>query len=187
MILVLNTDTLINSNLTLEEVFLCLCVYYRDVDSLKTYITNSSTNIDINTANKLVDKGYLLKTRDAPTFDDLYATELVNGLLNVATPDSMFDELIATYPSKTPNGRRLHGSKTLNKDKYIKAIKKNLDLHNLIIKAVKYELDERIANNSLEFLLMLSTYINQRRWEEYMPEILEGKSASQSNYGATDI
>jgi len=187
MILVLNTDTLINSSLTLEEVFLCLCVYYRDVDSLKVYVTNSSTNIDINTANKLVDKGYLIKTRDVPTFDDLYATELVNGLLNVATPDSMFDELIATYPSKTPNGRRLHGSKEINKGKYIKAIKKNLDLHNLIIKAVKYEVEERTVNNSLDFLSMLATYINQKKWEEYLPEVLEGKIAGTSQYGTEDI
>lgn len=187
MIIVLNTDTLINSSLTLEEVFLCLCVYYRDVGSLKAYIANSPTTIDINTANRLVDKGYLIKTREVPTFDDLYATELVNGLLNVATPEAMFDELLAIYPSKTPNGRRLHGAKELNKVKYIKTIKKNLDLHKLILKAVEYELAERAANNSLDFLLMLSTYINQKRWEEYLPEILDGKTAAQSNYGATDI
>lgn len=81
-----------------------------------------------------------------------------------------FQELINTYPKKTPNSRRLHSNKEDCFKKYTKLVARNPKLHKEVIKAIKLELQERLTNKSLNFLRMLSTYINQNGWEEYLEE-----------------
>lgn len=187
MILVIDLEYISKNKLTLEDYLVCYCVFYKDVASLKLYVSNTLSLVGKDNVNKLVDLGYLVKVKETPTFDDLYATEKCQELLGLTASDSIFNELLKVYPKKLPNGRRLHIPEIANKERYLKAIKKNLNLHNLILKCVELEVSERTANGSINYMPMLSTYINQQRWTEYMDEVINNKKYIDNSYGVQDI
>jgi len=92
-----------------------------------------------------------------------------------------FAELLEAYPKKTPNGRRLHGNKDNCKKKYNNLIKKNPELHPIILKCILAELEDRYIHNSTNYWKMLQTYINQKGWELYEDDIKD--SGKEENYG----
>jgi hypothetical protein len=86
--------------------------------------------------------------------------------------EALFEELLETYPKKE-GLRRLHNSKDKCKRKYISYLNKGLD-HTEVIKGIQKEKEVRhhaaLTGQWLPGWKMLSTYINNKGWEEYLEE-----------------
>ena len=78
-----------------------------------------------------------------------------------------FEELLSIYPKDTPNGRKLHGNKEGCRKKYLKLVKEDSNLHDLVIKCIKVEILHKMQYGAQNYWKMLQTYINQKGWELY--------------------
>lgn len=90
--------------------------------------------------------------------------------------DRMWSDLLSHFPIKvyTKGNVRILRAKDSDarnnqkaKKAYHKVIGKNVAKHNKIVNCLKNELDFRKSNNSLGFMQMLQTWVNQHTWEQY--------------------
>jgi hypothetical protein len=88
----------------------------------------------------------------------------------------MWSELLSHFPLKvyTKGNVRILRAKDADarnnqkaKKAYHKVIGKNVAKHNKIVNCLKNELEFRKSNNSLEYMQMLQTWVNQHTWEQY--------------------
>jgi hypothetical protein len=83
-----------------------------------------------------------------------------------------FEEFKSAYPTKTPDGRRLHGNIKICQKKYEALIRsKGIELHKLIIKCVALEQNERKLKRSEKYYKMMLSYINQEGWLLYESDV----------------
>lgn len=183
----IDIDILINTKLTLEDYFLVTCIYFRDNESLNKYIFNFPNTITTNNIQKLIDLGYVINIGDISIFDNLYVTEKTKDIFNTTSNIDMFSELLSVYPKFTPDGRRLHGSLKVCKEKYLKKVKNDVSLHKIILKCVEYFISELTHSRNLNYCPLLLTYINQERWMDIIDDIRGGKTKLDFDYGTQDI
>lgn len=129
----------------------------------------------------LFDKGLIdILKRDKPddpnsinyfknySLSNMHITKLYYDLFEKQVKETSIEELKETYPKQTPaKKRRLQSDPDKWKSNYLKVIKGKPELHELIIKCIKAEAKHRRATNSEEYWPLLTTYINNRRWEDY--------------------
>lgn len=102
---------------------------------------------------------------------NMYPTKLFYDLFEKPITVHAIEELKNTYPTKTPaKKRRLQSDPDKWKPKYLNIIKGKPELHELIIKCIKAEAKHRRSTGSEEFWPLLTTYINNKRWEDYEDE-----------------
>lgn len=131
---------------------------------------------------ELVKRGFIkLRVLAFVNFSDLSITEEGKAALSEITnndppkllksEEELIKELADTYPKKAGIRKGLQSNKDSWSKKYIKLLKKNPDLRETILKCIKEEVEYRTKTMQMEFMPMLSTYINQRRWEIYEEEL----------------
>ena len=95
---------------------------------------------------------------------------------NMSNYDQMWSELLSHFPLKVyVNGgvrplRAKDPDAAANKQarkKYEKYVKGSVAKHNEVIRCLQIELDQRKKANSLGYMQMLSTWVNQCTWEKY--------------------
>lgn len=102
---------------------------------------------------------------------------------NIEKPDDqMWNELLSCYPIKVSvkgqprilRARDPYGStNAAARERYLKYIKGNVQKHNEVIAALNRELDFRRKGDQIGYMQMLTTWVNQKTWEKYPPEIDE--------------
>lgn len=165
----INLIQLIKHNLNINE-YLTMCkVKYIMEDIQLPFITND-TFID-----SLVTKGFLIN-QDGNISLTSKANKLFSSVGELT--DEHFSELFNLYPSNTPSGRVLRAKNkevmgNLTRDyqvlskKYLKAIK-SIEEHDEVMKALRTMLTDYKNRGSLNYLVKLETFINQRGWENYI-------------------
>lgn len=98
---------------------------------------------------------------------------------------SYLNELYNTYP-KVINGRRLIVEKDTCKKLYKSIINSKVDiidveLHNVILKCIKYEIEERTKSGNLAYIWQLPRYLRHKNWEVYMEDVLTHKTDTSND------
>lgn len=190
LVFTVDYNKLLEAGIKIEH-FLFLKILNEDKDKsklLSLYHEQFNTLVRPSDIDFLFDKGLLtlLKQDRDPsgknyfvgyTLNNMYTTKLYNDLFEKRISDKSIEELKDTYPTKTPaKKRRLQTDPVKWKSTYLKIIKGKPELHETIINCIKAEAKHRRATNSEEFWPMLTTYLNNRRWEDYEDEITENFS-----------
>jgi hypothetical protein len=139
-----------------------------DLDYLydKGFIDFKDKSVSTNPDSKLYFKNY--------NMSNLVLTETYESMFTKPLPNNFIEELKATYPTKTPaKKRRLQSDQRKWEPKYLSIVKGKPELHQLIIRCIQAEAKHRRATGSEEFWLMLSTYLNNNRWEDYAEDASE--------------
>lgn len=92
--------------------------------------------------------------------------------------EQMWSELVSHFPLKVTDKRgatRILRSKDANtatnaaaKKKYRQYLKSNPNKHREVVKALETELKIRRDGDTMHFMQMLSTWVNQHTWEKYI-------------------
>lgn len=92
--------------------------------------------------------------------------------------EQLWSELVSHFPLKVTDKRgsvRVLRSKDPNtltiataKKKYYQYLKANPNKHNEVVKALETELKIRRDGDTMHFMQMLSTWVNQHTWEKYI-------------------
>lgn len=181
---------LIKHDITPNEFVLLKCVAEADKKLLTLYM-NQFGKYQLVHVLKLVSQGFL--TIPAGQYEDYSFTDLkitdkckkiFSNNLQIQEENSNFveylNELYNTYP-KVINGRRLIVEKDTCKKLYKSIINPkgdiiDVELHNLILKCIKYEIEERTKSGNLAYIWQLPRYLRHKNWEVYMEEVLTHKT-----------
>lgn len=179
-----NVEKLIDLKLSLEGFFILNCLYNDEGNLLERYCKNSVYKIPTRVFEQLKNENYIeIKegTKDF-TLDNMILTDRfkleVLGLkdLQATTFDIAFQQLREHYPTKTPNGRRLHQDVERCKKLYKNIIcpigtKVDDELHSVILQCINFIINEKSKNRSLDYLQMLPTFLSQKTWETVKEDV----------------
>lgn len=180
----INIEKLIKNKLSLEGYFILHCLYNEEDYILTNYVKNINkipTKIFVD----LVNGGFLIsKSLTEFRIEDIEVTDkfrdefLLSDVSSTLTFEQAFEQLREKYPSKVTEGkaiRRLHGDVLRCKRSYESIICKhkvvNEQLHNTILQCIDYEINEKTKSRSLYYMQMLSTWLNQKSYEQYIDDV----------------
>jgi hypothetical protein len=166
MVIEINTDKLLEMSLSADE-FVYLTILNRGaIELFKEQPLN--LNIDLE---KLQTNGWVkLGEEDSVVLRDKFISSITGNFTR------MWHDLLSRYPLKvTANGgvrilRAKEPDSKANekaKGKYQKIVKEDIVKHNFIMQCLERELDIRRRGNSLGFMQMLETWLNNHSWEKY--------------------
>lgn len=177
-------DLLINRSLSIEQVF-ALQLLDTDIDFLCTYLEHNKMRLDkVSLFQDLLIRGFISlidneKGFDCNNFivnikDDSFALTIDNiadSKVSFSGEDfeKCWQELIQTYPTKSGD-RPLHNMKSKCKEKYSRIVR--TISHDDIMKGLKLEIElrakARAAGKFFPEWKMLSTYLNQEGWQQFL-------------------
>lgn len=185
--LVINTGKLIKSGLSIEAYFTLVCLSHDYQEVIELYVDKIS-RIDKSVFKALIDAGWVEIIGESITFDNIKITNKTDKFFNIVTTTldhkKFFQELRDTYPKSAKfRGKRrpLHSDMDACEKKY-RAIIDSEELHKKIIKCVKmYTNDLMKKDGSLEFMQLLSTWINQKNYQSYIDDTDDFKESEETN------
>jgi len=169
-----DVDVLLRAGISINQYFMLHLIKNKRAELYMNYRELFSNPVTKDDMLSLIKNGYLA-TRSDPnkfTFDNLLVTPKFIGLNEIKIEDAL-EELANTYPKVTPGKkRRLQSDQHKWGPKYLSIIKKDRTLHNRIITCIKAEAIHRKATGNEEFWPLLTTYVNNKRWLDYMEDIV---------------
>lgn len=195
---------LIDSDLSIEQYFMIMLLN-EDPEYLEEYLLKIKNKIDkISVFQDLllkgfimlkdIDEGYVLNNiipiKDISSINNFSIGEdfIKNSENTNNELEANWKEFIELYP-KSINGRPLHNTKEKNKLKYFRYLKSGI-LQTDIIKGLTAEITARknaqLRKQFFPEWQLLSTYINNKSWEQYLDlysEITENKSLTFGSDG----
>lgn len=170
--IVINTKILIKTGLSIEQYLILECTNKGFQKTLEDYATklgsiNKSVFIDLST------KGYIENIEGDIKFEKLKLTEKFYKDFSYVKLDhnKYFKELREVYPKKV-GSRSLHQDLPGCKKKY-KNIIDSEETHKTILKCIELYLLELKNDNRMQYIQLLSTWLNQRNFEQYYEEALK--------------
>ncbi|HSH50592.1 MAG TPA: hypothetical protein VK982_02610, partial [Bacteroidales bacterium] len=142
---------------------------------------------------KVVDKDlkYLTQENYIEKADSRIGYRVTKKFLdNVIKPDN-FDELLSIYPvyviRSGNNKDYLRTNKDTSKALYKKITSRKKSNHDFIIKCLKYEIETRTAEGSLQYMKKLPNWLKTKEWETWAERMEhEVKPITSKTYG-TDL
>jgi len=172
-------NIMLQLGIPINQYFFLWLIHSGDVSKYRLYLEQFPSPVNRRDLDELIQADLLdlkNKTRESNllfTFENLKTTDHYSNIFD-RSPNNAIEELKSTYPKKTPQkGRRLQSDQHKWEPKYLAIIKNKPKLHDTIIKSIKAETAHRKKTGSQEFWALLTTYINNRRWEDYEDEIGE--------------
>lgn len=181
-----NVEKLIEKSLSLEGFFILYSLFNEEEELLSRYCKSSVYKIPTRVFQQLVDEKYItIKGNDTKEFriDNMELTDKfkleILGLKNLKSIsfDKAFEQLRQHYPTKTPNGRRLHQDvercKRLYKNVICPLGVMNEELHSFILQCINFIIEQKRRSKSEDYLQLLSTFLQQKNWESVQDEVEE--------------
>lgn len=182
--LVIDVNKFIKAGLSLDMHFVLVCTLNSAQHTLVEYVSKCGT-LDKSVFDKLSERGYIEPIEGSITFDKLKLTD--KGKKYITNEDldhsKFFQELKAAYPSKVKVGRsyrRLHQDLESCERKYKNLITSE-EMHNNILKCIELYVKELKDTNRLEYIQMMSTWINQKNYEVYMQEAIRNDNLEEED------
>ncbi len=179
----ININNVIKSALNLEEYFILDCLNKGNKDLLEQYVRSCGI-MEISRFDNLFKLG-MIEAFDAENilFSGL---KLTPKALKTCGWDKSFEdyfkELRETYPKQAgKSGRQLHKDLPRCKKLYREIVDCE-DTHNMIIKAIKLDVEHHRKNGGLEYLQMLSTFLHQRNYEPYLEQLRNNEQFDNIEY-----
>jgi hypothetical protein len=173
--------------ITIDEYLLMECLYLKNKEVFWQYLEAIEIPLQFKDC---ITNGYLLQDGDVTTFDNISVTEKYINIFHNEEEESLsigdrvdlatlFKEFLSIYPVKVPDGvggdRYLHLDKAGALQLYKKIIGSNsnlnIDLHNLIIKCLQFEINKRKKGMSMTYFQKITKYLKERNWEPYVSEV----------------
>jgi len=186
MLININTDTFIESKINAHQFLIGLYMSQGKWDDLETYLEQTFSVERVNSdLNWLWKKGFLMElTPGLATIPRDYQVSLRFREL-ISSRDDLFDEFYKEYPVKTirPDGvvDYLRADKETSRRIYALLTKGDKQVHDHIIKCLRFEVKKRYASSNLGFMKRMNKWLSSREWESYEDEVDNSTSAATRN------
>lgn len=173
LIITVDVDLILKTGMSIQEFLFLQLIKSGKKELMREYHEQFGLILNKDSVDRLIRLGYLsMKSKEGKyVFDNFKVTGDFNNLTEIKVEDALKD-LKNTYPKKTPSGsRHLQGDKEKWEPKYLSIIKKDRALHEKILKCIEAEKVHRKTNHNEEFWALMTTYINNKRWELFIDSI----------------
>jgi hypothetical protein len=178
MILNINCSILLDSKITAHQYLLCYFISKGNIEYLQTYLSNTKSLDSIHKdLAYLKDIGFILDSNETNTDNINYSKICTTANFNSLTEEGdYFDELVMKYPFMVvrPDGNQdfLRTNLDTTRLLYNRATKNNKGLHDIIIKCLVYEVEEKTRTGKLCYMKRLPKWLEAQEWKNYEPIIL---------------
>lgn len=188
----IDTNVLIEKEITAHHFVILFLLVQKEYDHLDVYLKATKTYDRI-----IQDLNYLktksLVTFNAETFPNLSykSVEVSPDFIRKVAKFSNFEDIYYRYPIKTkrPDGNwdYLRRDKASSEKIYNIIVKRNMDVHNKIVKCLNYELRERESTNTLGYMKRLTNWLADQEWKNYEDVVDDASLPKEKNTYGTDI
>jgi len=184
MIVEINTEHLIKSNLTANQYLLALLIYENSYTAFINLKTNFPQIIE-DDIKELANKGFIFQSTNRLGYT------ITAEFLVYCSKKDMFDALIERFPIYVirTDGTKdyLRTDRIRSKRRYDNITRHSKSKHELIMKCLEFEISVREMENSLKYMKRLPNWLDSQEWETWH-ERMENESVTVNNtkYG-TDL
>lgn len=166
----INLEFLMANNLTPNEfVILFILLTYKSNKSAMAEFT--ALGMERKDIISLLDRDLVTESKGKYT-----TTELTKEML---TDGNSFMELLDLYPTKVvrPDGKTAYLKKDRSRmqTKYYRITRNRIDIHNHIMKCLKYEIRERTKTGDMKWMQTLPNWLHSEGWLEWQDKLKEKK------------
>jgi hypothetical protein len=156
------------AGLKIEQAFLLYMLYYKKFEDIAETVGKKEALV---IRNSLVDSKYLLSDSTVKFTETVISKKNVEKLFGIRSDQVNFWEFYSCYPIKVGTRilRASSNSAALAKkheDKYLKRVK-TVEQHEKAILALEAYLSKQRQSNSMKFLPMMETVMNNSLWESW--------------------
>lgn len=173
-ILTINLDLILKASLSFQDYLFLQLIKNHKKELMQEYHAEFGMILTKDEVDHLIAIGYLqiIDKTKGYVFNNFIITEEFNTLTSVKE-DEVIEDLKRVYPKKTPSGKRLGLQNDKDKwgPKYMSIIKGDRALHLRIIECIEREKTHRKLSGQEEFWPLLTTYINNERWEAFIDSV----------------
>ena len=165
-------------NLSVDQFIILKLIYLKEFSDIKEFYGVKQA---VSIRNALCFTPFVLSDENVKFTETLLSKEKVEKLLMIRSEDINFWEFYVCYPMKV--GTRIlraasNDAKLAEKHqkKYLREIK-TVEQHELAVKSIKAFVAKKKQENSLEYLPMMETVMNNNMWEQwsvFIEEIAKG-------------
>ena len=177
MLRYVNTDVLIELKITAHQFIILTMVIDKQYDHLEKYLIESNSLDSFPDDLDRLSKQFLIVfNRNKP--QDYKSIVAQPEFLRTLYKDDIFEELYSIFPIKVqrPDGSQayLRREKRLCKDLYYVITKDDRNKHEHILKCLRFELEYREENGSMQYLKTLQKWLSGREWENFEDLVADG-------------
>jgi len=171
MLLEIDTNYLIQHQLTAHQFLILKLISDGDLKQLKTYLNNTLTFNSFNKdARELYNKGYLVDPASEPiAFNKLTVSKKFRETISFI--EDPFEEFFKAYPVKVlrPDGDYdyLRVDQKRSKKIYQNIINNNIVKHQFILRCLKSEIKDKAARGQMSFFKRMPTWLTSESWKAY--------------------
>lgn len=189
MVIEMSLALLENLNLTPNEYLIVTLIRHKEFDLISKFL---QANYTITNMKELFAKfnklGYLTSTSILNNYYDYSGCKLSNKLYSLIRTENLFEEFLEEYPKSVIRTDGvidyLRTDQKHCKNMYLLITKNNRAIHDHIIKCLRFEVNKRIKDGSMKFMVRMSKWISSEAWKAYEDEI--NNTLNTESYG-TDI
>lgn len=183
MIIEINTDQLIKSELTPDQFFLSYIIYERAFNTFESMRLYYPKMIEKG-LKVLTEKGYIRKNSNRIGYT------VTDSFLKFVVEVDNFEELLNKFPVYVirNNGNKdyLRTDRERCKRKYSRITRSKKSKHDFIIKCLEFEKEVRKKENSLGYMKRLPNWLDSKEWETWA-ERMEHESVEDDRQYGTDL
>jgi hypothetical protein len=182
----INLLKLIKLKLTTSQYVILYLLYQGEGIALNGYYTALDYRSFEEDIMYLIQNGYLIEPVMHKDIEGYILSDKSHKIFDKDT-SSWYEEFLNHFPKKItrPDGLAtiLRTAVSACKPKYEKIVSKDKDLHDTIIKALQYEVEQRTRTNSLMYMKTLPKWLTAREWENYIELMQEDSLTKDLGYG----
>jgi hypothetical protein len=186
-ILTINLDLILKAGLSFQDYLFLQLIKNGKKELMREYHSLFGMILDKKGVDRLINLGYLQINDSIKgyVFSNFITTDEFNTLVEIKESE-VIEDLKRVYPKKTPSGKRLGLQNDKEKwgPKYISIIKGDRAMHNKVLECIEREKEHRKLAGQEEFWPLLTTYINNQRWEAFIDSV---EAKQEDNIFSRDI
>ena len=165
-----------NLKLTPNEFLVVTLIRHKEFAILSEFLKANYTNTEMeNLFKKFIKLEYLTSTSFLQNYHDYSRCKLSNKVYALIRTEDLFEEFMEIYPKSVVRTDGvidyLRTDQKHCKQMYLLLTKNERARHDHILKCLKFEVNKRIKDGSIKFMVRMSKWLSTESWKAYEDEI----------------
>lgn len=186
MIIEISLALLDNLGLTPNEVLVVTLIRHKEFTLLSDFLKKEYSQAQMSDLfSKLVKLEYLTSTSFLQNYHDYSRCRLSNKIYGLLKTETLFEEFLEEYPKSVVRTDGvidyLRTDQKHCSQIYLLQTKNSRARHDHIMKCLKFEVNKRIKDGSMKFMVRMSKWLTTESWKAYEDEI--NNTVTTQSYG----
>lgn len=165
-----------NLKLTPNEYFIVTLIRHKEFAIITKFLKANYNSVEVEKLFRdLIKLEYLTSTSYLQNYFDWSKCKLSNKLYALIRTEDLFEEFLEEYPKSVVRTDGvidyLRTDQKHCKQMYMLITRNSRAIHDHLLKCLKFEVDKRIRDGSIKFMVRMSKWLSSEAWKAYEDEI----------------